>query len=278
MDYRIVLDSGCDLDDSLREDPRVISVPLQIEIEGKHYVDDRNISIESLLVDMKESKNPPRTSCPSPHEYQQAFGDAENVFVVTLSSQLSGSYNSAVVARDLALEHDRDRFIHVFDSLSASAGETVIALKLRELVEQKLDGAAIVSQVDRFIDGMKTFCILESVDNLAKNGRLSKIAAKLISLLFIKPILGADGEGHLKLFDKARGANKAFERLEEMIGEQGQRFEEKILAISHCNAYARAEDFMRRIRSRYGFKDVVITKTAGLSTVYADNGGVVVAF
>ena len=125
---------------------------------------------------------------------------------------------------------------------------------------------------------MKTFFVLESLDNLIKNGRITKTKALIANVLNLKPIMGEDGEGNIRLVENVRGTKKAFKRLVEIIGETGGKLEEKILAISHTNAEERAENLKRDIQSRYNFKDVIVVKTAGLSSAYAYDGGIILAF
>ena len=125
---------------------------------------------------------------------------------------------------------------------------------------------------------MKTFFILESLDNLMKAGRISKIMGHIASALSIKPIMGGDENGTIKLIEKVRGSKRAFKRLVEVIGEQGEGFEDKILGIAHCNALDKAEELKKRIEEKYKFKEIIIVETAGLSTAYANDGGIIIAF
>lgn len=129
-----------------------------------------------------------------------------------------------------------------------------------------------------YIKKMKTFFILESLDNLAKAGRINRLKADIASILSIKPIMGSDGEGNIKLVEKVRGTKKAFNRLIEVIGEQGETFEDKVLGIAHCNALNRAEEVKEKVEQRYNFKDIIIVETGGLSSVYATEGGIILAF
>ncbi len=279
MSYKIVADSGCDLNPELAETLQVHRVPLTIYVGGQELRDDDNLQIPELLRLMRESAEAPRTACPSPHDFYEAYqGDHRGVFVVTLSSKLSGTFESAVLAKQMLLESGSDKFIHVFDSQSASIGETLVSCKIFELVKQNCHDLEIVEKVTQYIKEMKTFFLLESLDHLVKSGRVSKVVGKLASVLSVKLIMGDDGDGSIRLVEKVRGAQKAFRRFVEIIGEQGERLEEKVLGIAHCNALERAEEFKREILKRFKFKDVIIVEMSGLSSVYADEGGIVVAF
>lgn len=278
MDYRIVADSSCDLDEALQKRLNVSLVPFKIDVDHKSFVDNKDLDISELISVMENSLNPIRTSCPSPGDFVTEYKKFDNIFVIAISSQLSGTYNSAVVAKEMVKEEYPDKFIHVFDSKSASIGETLIAIKINELVEKKLSNLEIVEGVDKYIKENQTFFILESLDNLIKNGRISKTKGLIANVLNLKPIMGSDGNGNIQLIENVRGSKRAFKRLVEIIGESGVKFEEKILAISHVNALERAEGLKKEIQDKYDFKDIILVKTAGLSSSYANNGGIILAF
>ncbi|WP_416198312.1 MAG: EDD domain protein, DegV family [Sporanaerobacter sp.] len=277
MEYRIVADSSCDLNDELKQKMDIALVPLKIDTENRSFIDDENLDIHELLVAMKESEEGVKTSCPSPNEFLKEYEKSDVTFVVTLSSKLSGTYNSAVLAKNIMSE-DNDKFIHVFDSKSASIGETLVSMKIFELMQKQYDKIDIVSKVEKYIDEMKTFFVLDNLDNLIKGGRLTKIAAHIASFLSIKPILGSDGNGDIKLFDKVRGSRKVLRRFVEVVGEEGSNLENKILGIAHCNAPEVASELKEQFQEKYHFKDIIVVEMAGLSTVYANDGGIVIAF
>ncbi|SCL94364.1 DegV family protein [Sporanaerobacter sp. PP17-6a] len=277
MTFKIVADSSCDLNEELKKEMNISLVPLKIDIGEKCFIDDENLNIENFLYTMGNSKTGIRTSSPSPADFMKAYEGGDEIFVVTLSSQLSSTYNNAVLAKKLTLESTK-KFIHIFDSLSASIGETLVSMKIFELIQKKYDKYEIVRVAEEYIKEMKTYFILENLDNLIKAGRLHKIAGRIASLLSFKPIMGSDGSGNVKLFDNVRGAKRAFNRLVEIIGENGYKFENKILGIAHCDALEKAEALKAMIEKKYNFKEIIILKTGGLSSAYADKGGIVLAF
>lgn len=278
MKIKIIADSSCDLSKEMKEEMNIEIAPLTLQLGDKSYIDDENLDIKQYVKSMGECETPPKTSCPSPQDYIKRYEGEDSVFVVTLSNKLSGSYNSAVLAKNIFLEEFGQKFIHVFDSLSASAGETVIALKINELSKKNFTELEIVEKVAKYIKEMKTFFLLESLDHLAKAGRLNPFVAKVANMLAIKPIMGATEEGTIKLVEKTRGYKKAFNRFLEIIGEEGSNLEEKILGIAHCNCLDRALNFKEEVLKKYNFKDVVIVEMKGLSSTYADDGGLVIAF
>lgn len=278
MSYKIVADSSCDLNEELKEKLNISLVPFKIDVEDKTFIDDANLDTMELIEAMKSSPNPIRTSCPSPGDFVDEYKKADDIFAITISSQLSGTYNSAILAKDIVQNEFPEKFIHVFDSKSASIGETLIALKIQELIEKKVSNLEIVEKVEDYIKSCTTYFILESLDNLIKNGRISKVKGLIANVLNLKPIMGATENGEIKLVENARGTKKAFRRLVEIIGETGIKFEEKVLAISHTNALERAEELKRELQSRYKFKDIILVKTAGLSSGYASDGGIILVF
>lgn len=278
MAVKIVADSSCDLSREMKENMNIDIAPLILQLGDKNYLDDESLDTRDYVKAMGESENSPKTSCPSPEDYMKRYQGDESIFVVTLSNKLSGSYNSAILAKNIFLEEIGEKFIHVFDSFSASAGETLIALKINELAKKNFSDIEIVEKVTSYIKEMKTFFLLESLDHLAKAGRLNPIVAKLANMLSIKPIMGATEEGTIKLVEKTRGYKKAFKRFIEIIGEEGSNLEEKVLGIAHCNALDKALNFKDEVLKKYNFKDIVIVEMGGLSSTYADDGGIVVAF
>lgn len=278
MTMKIVADSCCDLNDELKQEMNIEIVPLTIQLGGKTYYDDANLNIDQFIKEMKNSEEVLKTACPSPQEYMDKYVGEESVFVVTLSSSLSGSYNSAVMAKEMFLEDIGKKFIHVFDSLSASVGETLVCLKIHELIKKQHTEWEIVEKVNSYIKEMKTFFLLESLDTLTKAGRISPLIAKAASLLSIRPIMAAEEDGSIRIHEKIIGAKRAFKRFVEIIGEQGTHLEEKVLGIAHCNCLDKALAFREEVLKKYRFKDIVIVRTAGISSVYANEGGIIVVF
>jgi len=278
MGIKIIADSACDITKELKKKIGLSLVPLSISVDGKEIMDDGNLDPKEILRMMKKSASGPKTSCPSPEDFLKEYQGDESVFVVTISSQLSGSYQSAVLAKMAELEKKRQKFIHVFDSLSASVGEMLVSLKIFELAKQNLAELEIVEKVNAYIKEMKTLFMLDSLDHLIKSGRINKLLGLLASALSMKPIMGGSEEGTIKLMEKVRGSKRAFERLVEMIGEVGGKLDEKILGIAHCNCLKKAEQLKEEVLKRYSFKDVIIVEMGGAITTYADEGGIVIAF
>jgi len=278
MEFKIIVDSCCDLTDEIRERFNISTAPLSIDIGNQHFVDDENIDRKKLLNTMRNSSEAPKTASPGPNPFLDLYRNHENSFVVTLSKELSASYQNAVLAKDLLKEEAADKFVKVFNSFSATVGETMIAYKLGELIESGLNRDEIIEKTEKYIEEMQTLFVLDSLDNLIKAGRMGRLKGKIASFFNIKPVLGATPEGTITLVDKARGSKRAIRKLVEKIGEKGENLEEKVLGIAHCNALEKAEYIKEKAAKKYNFREIVIVETAGISTVYANEGGIVLAF
>ena len=277
LKYKIIGDSCLDLTEELKRDPHFQMIPLTLQVDDVQIVDDETFDQKRFLELVKASPNCPKTACPSPETFKQAFTcDAEDIFVITLSSHLSGSYNSAVLAKSLYEEEYGKKNILVLDSKSASSGQLNIAMYIRELCDQGLEFDEICEKAAAYRDRMNTYFVLESLDTLKKNGRLTGLQAFFATKLNIKPVMGADNGTIIKL-DQARGIQKALQRMAEIAVKEAGTTKDKRLVIAHCNAPERAQFMKEKLCSMAEFKEVVITDTCGVSTVYASDGGVILA-
>lgn len=275
---KIVVDSCCELSQTMLNDDRVISVPLRINVGGTEYVDDETLNVDELLDAIDQSPEVAKTSCPSPEDFLNAYMTDDEIIVITLTGALSGTYNSARLAKDLVQADHPDKKIHIFNTNAASIKETLVALKALELIEQSKSFEEIVSQTQSYMDGMKFFFHLDVLDTLVKNGRMSKIQGTLANLLNIKLIMTATDEGEIDVYEKTRTMKKTMKRMVDIIGEVGENFEEKILGISYCDCYEKANKLKNDLMERYPFKDAVLLKMRGLSSTYANRGGIIVSF
>lgn len=274
--YKIIIDSCGELSKEMQEDGHFENVPLTLQIGDTEIVDDKSFDQADFLKKVAESEEGPKSACPSPDAYMQAMDcDAEHIYVITLSSQLSGSYNSACLAKDLFLEDNEDKKICIIDSKSASIGESLIGLHIAACEEAGMDFETVVENVEKYIEEQHTFFVLESLETLRKAGRLSNLKAKLASTLNIKPIMGSTEEGSIQQLAQARGMNKALDRMIQSMMEVTQNCENRILAISHCNCKERALQLKEKIEKVASFKEIFIVDTAGVSSMYANDGGII---
>jgi len=276
MNMQIVADSCCDLSESDRRELGVQSVPLTMTLGEKSFTDDDALDLPGFMEEMKACKERIGSAAPAPSLYESAFKDAEVSFAVTISANLSGSYSSAMVAKSIA-EESGSR-VHVFDSRSASAGEALIIHKIRKLIHEDLSSLDIVEHIERFISDMKTFFVLDNIDNMLKNGRLNRITGTIISKLHIRPILGSDGDGNISLFSHVQGWKQAIKKLADTIEDSGKPTEGETMVITHCNNPEMASLLADEIRRRYRFGEILIFAMRGLSSVYANDKGIIIAF
>ena len=277
MEYVIVMDSCGECTAKMKEDERVISAPLTLQVDDHIIIDDDTFDQADFLRKVAESPNCPKSACPSPDHYKEAFEKAEKrAYGVTLTAELSGSYNSAMLARDLVLEERPELQIHIFNSRSASVGETLITEKIQECEEKGMEFSEVVETVENYINTQNPYFVLENLETLRKNGRLSNLKAFVASALKIKPVMGATPEGTIIQLDQARGINKALVKMVSYIVEAAEDPEQKILGITHCNCPERAEAVKNAILEKISVKDVILLDTAGVSSMYANDGGVIV--
>ena len=277
MSYKIVVDSCCELPEEFLQDSRFERVPLGIEVGAYQILDDENFNQAEFLRKVAEYEGCPKSSCPSPERYREAYrAEAEHIYVVTLSSHLSGSYNSAQLGRNLYMEEYGKKDIHVFDSESASCGETQLALKIMELEEAGCSFEEVVKQVESFRDRMNTYFVLDNLETLRKNGRLTGVKALVASTLNIKPVMGAD-KGTIIQKSQCIGIKKGLAKMASIVASEVANAQDKVLMISHCNCPQRAEAVKSMILEKVKFKSVRILETRGISSMYANDGGVIVA-
>lgn len=278
MRYKIVIDSCGELVEKWKDSPAVERASLTLTVDDEDIIDDDTFDQAYFLKRVAESPNCPKSSCPSPERYMSAYDcEAEHVYAVTLSSELSGSYNSAVLGMNLLKETHPDKKIHVFNSRSASVGQTLIALKIEECEEQGMEFEEVIKKVDAYISEQNTYFVLETLETLRKNGRLSNLKAFVATALKIKPVMGSTPEGTIVQLDQARGMNKAVMKMVDYVVERTPNPAEKVLGISHCNCPARAQAVKEAILERISVKDVVLLDTAGVSSMYANDGGIIIA-
>ena len=277
MRYKIIGDSCLDLTKEMRKDPCYSMIPLTLMVGERHFVDDETFDQKEFIKAVKEYPECPKSACPSPEMFKEAYCcEEENVFVITLSAALSGSYKSAVLAKSLYEEEHGKKNILVLDSKSASSGQLNIAMYIRELCDQGLEFDEICERAAAYRDRMNTYFVLDNLETLRKNGRLSGIKALVASTLSIKPVMAGTMDGRIEQIGQGIGIRKGLQKMADAVVRNVARPEEKTLMITHCNCPERAESVKRMVTSKVSVKDVVIMDTAGVSSMYANDGGVIV--
>lgn len=276
MKYKIVCDSCTDLTKEDREKAYFTSVPLTLLVDDYEIIDDDNFDQKDFLDKVRESKTGPKSACSAPEIYMEAYKGADEIYVVTLSANLSGSYNSAELAKKLYIEEYGEKKIHIFNSKSASSGQYLIAKRIEHLAEAGKTFEEIVKEVEDYIGEQHTYFVLETLDALRKNGRLTKVQALLAETLNIKPIMASTDEGEIIKKLQVRGMKKALVKMVELIVDETKAIENKEIVIAHCNCKERAQKVKELFLSLANPKKIEIIQTWGVSSLYAADGGIVI--
>ena len=275
MEYRIIIDSCGDLTPDMKADPHIASVPLTLRVGATEIIDDESFDQKDFLARVAACEECPKSACPSPDSYLHACGDADRAYIVTLSSELSGSYNSALLAaRMFEDEHPGSR-CHVFNSRSASVGQTLIGLNIRELETMGATFDEVVAGTDAYIEQQHTYFVLDNLDTLRKNGRLSRIKAFMASALKIKPVMGSTPEGAIAQLDQTRGANKALKLMCTIAAKNVRPGSVRRAAVAHCNCEERGLLVAEEMKRLLLIPEILVVPAAGVTSMYANDGGVV---
>ena len=279
MGFKIVVDSCCDLTGQMMKDPHFVKVPLTIRSNGSSFIDNETFDQADLLWAMKQSEEAPSTACPSPQSYLDAYQgpEEEDVYVVTLSALLSGSHNSAEQARMLMEEDYPNKNVYVFNSCSASSGEVLVALKVRELAESGAPFKHVVREVEQFIYQMQTMFVLETLENLRKNGRLTRLQSVVTGALKIKLLMAATPEGEICKLGQTLSMKQALSKMVDHMASDPAHAG-RTRAICHCNCLDRACQVKAMAEQRCKFAHILILEAGGITSVYANDGGIVTAY
>ena len=275
MAFKVIGDSCCDFTKLQMKKGNVVRVPMSVIIGGVEYRDDGRRTQEEWIKLIKEDPGYPRSACPSPEEFLNAFEENCDNYVVTISSKLSGVYNSAMVAKDMFEDEHEDAKIHIFDSKSAAAGEHVLVEKIIEFAEMGCSFEEVVKKVETFRDEMYTIFVLDDLETFKKSGRLKGVKALVATTMNVKPVLiGVDGE--IKQIDQSIGVNHAINRMLYHIEKKDFDKTRKV-RITQCDSKEICTKVARILTERFGFSDVKIINAGGLSTTYENPGGVIIA-
>lgn len=282
MSFQIVGDSCCDYPYLEDDYPWLRRVPLTIELDGENFVDNEELRCATLIAKMAGSLNAPKSACPAPGEFLEAFDEsgADEIFVVTLSDKVSGSYGSAVVAANMFMENDPGKKAFVFSSHSAASGEIAVCEEIYRLKTAGVPFDETVEKVLEFISNLTTYFILETLDVFRKNGRLNHLQSIVTSALKLKLIMGADETGSICVRGKALTVDRAIYKMADQIAEKtkGQDMTARRLYISQCNCPERARKARDAIMKNVPFADCAILRAGGISTIYANSGGMIIAY
>ena len=277
MSFRIIADSSCDIFELERKIDNLYfnTVPFVITVDGKDFVDDEKLDVNELVEAMASSSKS-HTSCPSPADWIREFGEKGNVFALTISSNLSGSYNSACTAREMVLEKDPGRNIEILDSRGTGPSLSMTIDRLCELIGRGLSFNEVKAEIHNFMEDHKLIFALSSYHNLVNNGRMPRIAGVVLGHLGLWGVGIASEEGTIKMKKIAKGGKKT---LQVILNDFRERTADKdSIVISHCQNESLALSLKKAIDTEYHGKIVKIIPTRGLCSYYAERGGIIVGF
>lgn len=272
INAKIILDSSA----NMTTESHVASVPLKIITERKEYIDDAKLNTEEMVWQLQTYTGPSSTACPSPQDWLNCFDDKPYVFCITITSGLSGCCNAAMIAKSDYEQAYPDRKVCVIDSLSTGGEMELIAEKLQAWIQVGFSFEDICDRIKRYQQSTGLLFMLESMNNLANNGRVSKIAAKAAGLLGIRVVGKASDVGTLEPLEKCRGEKKTLTALVAILTSLG--YEGGKVRISHCLNENAAQQLKKMILSLYPDADISIRPTGGLCSFYAEKGGMIIGF
>ena len=278
MSFHIVCDSCTDLTEEDLKKGCYTLVPLTLLVDGEEIIDDETFDQADFLAKVAASKESVKSACPAPESYMEAYSKADDIYVVTLSAELSGSYNSAVLGKNLYEEENGTKNIHVVNPRGAATTQVLIARKLNEYASQGMPFEEVVDKIEEYTTSLRTYFVLETLEVLRKNGRLSRLSATIAGALNIKPVMIGTRDGVIQKAAQARGMKKALAKMVEHMGSEGRDLTRRQFVISHCNCYERAVYVKELIKKHLHAEDVDIVDTKGVSSLYACDGGIIVSY
>ena len=278
MSFHIVCDSCTDLTEEDLKKGCYTLVPLTLLVDGEEIIDDETFDQADFLAKVAAGKESVKSACPAPESYMEAYSKADDIYVVTLSAELSGSYNSAVLGKNLYEEENGTKNIHVVNSRGAATTQVLIARKLNEYASQGMPFEEVVDKIEEYTTSLRTYFVLETLEVLRKNGRLSRLSATIAGALNIKPVMIGTRDGVIQKAAQARGMKKALAKMVEHMGSEGRDLTRRQFVISHCNCYERAVYVKELIKKHLHAEDVDIVDTKGVSSLYACDGGIIVSY
>ena len=278
MKWNIIADSSCDYvaGAEVPADVRVAEVPFVVSIGDKDYVDTADLDVAAMVDDMESSPAASRTSCPAPGDWYEHFEQADHTIAVTISANLSGSYNSAISAQEMILEKHPEKKIFVLNSRSAGSALAMYVQKAMELIRSGCDFEAVVARLEAYAAERKTVFALASFHNLVKNGRMSRLAGFVAGKLGIWGIGIASPEGTIKVKSKVRGVKRVLQEFIDDMKENG--FKGGEVVISHCQNAELAGQLKEKILELWASAKVQILTTGGLCSYYAERKGLIVSY
>jgi DegV family protein with EDD domain len=272
-------DGGADLPKSMLSTLNIKLVPLNIEINGEHYKVTPETEIPDYYQIMENSPTLPKSSAPSPQDFYNAYKEVDPkkaILMLSISQGVSGTYQSAVIGKQMLLEEEPDRQIEIINTKTASCGIALLLHEASKKLMENMHFKDLVSHMKERVDSLTTIFVLKTLDNLIKGGRLDKIKGAIAKTLNIKLLLHATPEGEIDVLEKVRGTKKALRRFVEYIGEQISHFD--MIALAHGNDEETAKNILASINEKYSFKESLLMNMGPLIATYSGQGGLVISY
>lgn len=281
MTIQLFVDGGGDFEQGMIERHQLTVVPLNLHFGDEHYKTGETIDLQTFYRKLKEADELPSSSSPSPNDFYEKYKQVDpndQILVLSLSSGLSSTFESAVMGKNLLLEEEPDRDIVVLDTKTASCGVALLVQEASSKIKQGLSFDEIVAHMEERIEKTTTLFVLKTLENVIKGGRLDRVKGTIAKTLNIKLLMKASDEGKIDVVEKVRGNKKSIRRFIEQIGDYAHNFEDKVIALSHTNDEERGRSVLEAITDRYHFKQGLFMDMGPLISTYAGDGGIVIAF
>lgn len=272
---KIISDSSCDLSKEIIEKYKIDIVPLNISFGEEIYVDGE-LEKKEFYRKMKESKELPKTSCPSPDMFLKSYEGEEDVIVLSIASKLSGTYSSALLAKSMYEENNSNKKIAVIDSESGSVAQGLLAIKGSDMIREGKTFEEIVERLESIKKDIVFYGTLETLENAIKGGRINPLAGKIINALNFKAIIKI-GDGEVKPIDKARGDKNSIKKVIDKICDTINEDENKSLIISHANCIEKANKVKELMLEKHSFENILIEEVGAVIGTYSSEGAILIA-
>lgn len=273
---KLVTDGSCDIPKEVIEKYNIEVVGINVSFGDESFIGGVEIDSETFYGRMKVEKNLPKTSCPSPEKFMNTFKGEEDVLLITITSELSGTYSAAVLAKNMHDEEGKNNRVEVIDSQTGSIGQAVLVIKAAEMIENGMSLDEIVDSLNKIIkDEYVFYGTLETLENAIKGGRINPIAGKIINALNFKAIIQVT-EGVVKPINKARGVNNSLKKVLDYVDNNLTNPEEKTLMVAHANCPEKGEKIKETLESKYNFKQSFVSEIGPVMGTYTAEGAILV--
>jgi DegV family protein with EDD domain len=281
MQIQLMTDGGADVPQSLVEKLELQVVPLYLHFSDGEYQTGVTLSLEEFHTKVSELNEVPQSSAPSPNDFYEAYKKVpkeKDIIMISISRELSSTYQNAEAAKAMLLEEEPDRNIAVINSKTASCGSALLLYELYQEAQAGTEFQELVRLAEKRVEEVATLFVLKTLDNLVRGGRVSKVTGKIAQTLNIKPLMRASDQGAIEVTEKVRGEKKALRRFIQQIGDYVKRTEEKSLFMTHCNDESRAMKILNEIKQKYSFKETFLSDIGPIIATHGGEGTIVIAF